>query len=122
MLAKWRRKSGGWIARLMAAFSSSLAAARRSAGAITPDRSGCSPLSPRGRRVAHCFRRGRAVETMSFPDPTPGPDDVVLEMKASGMCGSDLHQYRRPKGQPRVGSGLAASVDPTIAGHEPCGV
>jgi hypothetical protein len=47
-----------------------------------------------------------------LPDPTPGPGEVVLEMKASGMCGSDLHQYRRPKNL----------VTGTIAGHEPCGV
>ena len=39
---------------------------------------------------------------MTFPDPAPGPGEVVLEMKASGMCGSDLHQYRRPKNQPRA--------------------
>ena len=24
-------------------------------------------------------------------------DEVVIEIKASGMCGSDLHQYRGPK-------------------------
>src|SRR5437764_95526 len=34
-----------------------------------------------------------------FPDPTPGPGEVVLAMKASGMCGSDLHAYRAPKGR-----------------------
>jgi 2-desacetyl-2-hydroxyethyl bacteriochlorophyllide A dehydrogenase len=43
-------------------------------------------------------------------------------MKASGMCGSDLHQYRRPKGQERQATGLPMSSDPIIAGHEPCGV
>ncbi len=43
------------------------------------------------------FTGGRELELMNFPDPTPGPGEVVLEMKASGMCGSDLHQYRRPK-------------------------
>jgi threonine dehydrogenase-like Zn-dependent dehydrogenase len=49
----------------------------------------------------------------TFPDPTPGPGEVVLEVKASGMCGSDLHPYRMPKGQ----------VDPNIIrGHEPCGI
>ena len=68
------------------------------------------------------FPGERAVETMTFPDPTPGPGEVVLEMKASGMCGSDLHQYRRPKNVPRTGSGIPASADPVIAGHEPCGV
>ena len=42
------------------------------------------------------FHGERDLEIMNFPDPTPGPGEVVLEMKASGMCGSDLHQYRRP--------------------------
>ncbi len=68
------------------------------------------------------FTGDRNLEIMTFPDPTPGPGEVVLEMKASGMCGSDLHQYRRPKGQPRVGTGVPPSLEPTIAGHEPCGV
>jgi threonine dehydrogenase-like Zn-dependent dehydrogenase len=43
-------------------------------------------------------------------------------MKASGMCGSDLHQYRRPKHQERNATGLPPNPNPTIAGHEPCGV
>ena len=67
------------------------------------------------------FNGDRELEIMTFPDPTPGPGEVVLEMKASGMCGSDLKQYRRPKGV-RQGMGLAAAVGPTIVGHEPCGV
>ena len=58
------------------------------------------------------FTGDRKLEMTTFPDPTPGPGEVVLEMKASGMCGSDLHQYRRPKNQ----------ATGTIAGHEPCGV
>jgi threonine dehydrogenase-like Zn-dependent dehydrogenase len=50
------------------------------------------------------FTGEREIELMEFPDPTPGPDEVVVEMKASGMCGSDLHQYRRPEsgGESRV--------------------
>jgi threonine dehydrogenase-like Zn-dependent dehydrogenase len=67
------------------------------------------------------FPGDRQIELMNFPDPTPGPGEVVLEMKASGMCGSDLHQYRRPKGGASVG-GLPFNPDPVIAGHEPCGV
>ncbi len=47
------------------------------------------------------FTGERGLELMAFPDPTPDAHDVVIEMKASGMCGSDLHQYRRPKGQAR---------------------
>jgi 2-desacetyl-2-hydroxyethyl bacteriochlorophyllide A dehydrogenase len=67
------------------------------------------------------FTGGRDLELMEFPDPAPGPHDVVIEMKASGMCGSDLHQYRRPKGQSQA-TGLPSNPDPVIAGHEPCGV
>jgi threonine dehydrogenase-like Zn-dependent dehydrogenase len=67
------------------------------------------------------FTGDRHIELMDFPDPTPGPGEVVVEMKASGMCGSDLHQYRRPKGGASVG-GLPVNPDPVIAGHEPCGV
>ena len=54
------------------------------------------------------------VELATFPDPTPGPGEVIIEIKASGMCGSDLHFYRRPRAQ------LPAT--PVIMGHEPCGV
>lgn len=67
------------------------------------------------------FSGDRQVELMEFPDPTPGPGEVVVEMKASGMCGSDLHQYRRPKGGASVG-GLPVNPNPVIAGHEPCGI
>ena len=68
------------------------------------------------------FTGGRELELMTFPDPTPGPGEVVLEMKASGMCGSDLHQYRRPKGVKESVGGLPANPDPVIGGHEPCGI
>ena len=36
------------------------------------------------------FPGNRKLEIMDFQDPTPGPGEVVLEIKASGMCGSDL--------------------------------
>src|SRR6201995_3070618 len=67
------------------------------------------------------FTGGREIELMEFPDPTPGPGEVVVEVKASGMCGSDLHQYRRPKGGGQA-TGLPTNPDPVIAGHAPCGV
>ncbi|TLU71345.1 zinc-dependent alcohol dehydrogenase family protein [Lichenicoccus roseus] len=66
------------------------------------------------------FTGGREVELMSFPDPTPGPGEVVVAIRASGMCGSDLKFYRTPKGEdPGIGIKLAG---PVVAGHEPCGV
>jgi threonine dehydrogenase-like Zn-dependent dehydrogenase len=36
------------------------------------------------------FPGDRKIEFINFPDPTPGPGEVVLEIKASGMYGSDL--------------------------------
>ncbi len=48
------------------------------------------------------FRGAREVELAHFDDPTPGPGEAVIEMKASGMCGTDLHYYRH---------GMAASLE-----------
>ncbi|MEU2441180.1 zinc-binding dehydrogenase [Streptomyces rubradiris] len=68
------------------------------------------------------FRGGRELETVEFDDPAPGPDDVVLEVKASGMCGSDLRFYRAPAGEALAAFGLRGDGSGVIAGHEPCGV
>jgi threonine dehydrogenase-like Zn-dependent dehydrogenase len=56
------------------------------------------------------FLGERKLALHEFPDPTPGDGEVVLAIKASGMCGSDLNHYR------------AAGNPAVIAGHEPCGV
>ncbi len=69
------------------------------------------------------FLGERELELREFPDPTPGPGEVVLAMKASGMCGSDLHAYRASRqGSVAASLGLGAGGGPVIAGHEPCGV
>jgi threonine dehydrogenase-like Zn-dependent dehydrogenase len=68
------------------------------------------------------FLGERKVELRSFPDPAPGPGEVVLEMKASGMCGSDLKFYRSPPGAAQAALGLGNLSEPFIGGHEPCGV
>lgn len=75
------------------------------------------------------FTGNRELELMRFDDPTPGPDEIVVQVKASGFCGSDLHHYRGPRGASllsRSEAFLAARgmkrSDPVIAGHEPCGV
>lgn len=53
------------------------------------------------------------LEIRDYPDPVPGPDEVVVRMKASGMCGSDLHHLHEPaRPAHRI----------VIEGHEPCGV
>ena len=38
------------------------------------------------------FLGERKLDLMEVPDPTPAPDEVVIEIKASGMCGTLLHQ------------------------------
>ena len=68
------------------------------------------------------FLGNRKIEIRSFPDPAPGPGEVVLQMKASGMCGSDLKFYRPAPGEAQKALGLGGNAEPFIAGHEPCGV
>ena len=60
------------------------------------------------------FTGDRRAEVRDFADPEPGSGEVVVRMKASGLCGSDLHLYRQTSAQ-RAGND-------TIPGHEPCGV
>jgi threonine dehydrogenase-like Zn-dependent dehydrogenase len=67
------------------------------------------------------FAGDRRVETRHFDDPAPGPGEVVLEIKASGMCGSDLKFYRAAPGEGARMLGLGSGIE-VIAGHEPCGV
>jgi threonine dehydrogenase-like Zn-dependent dehydrogenase len=44
------------------------------------------------------------------PDPTPGPDEVLIEVEACGVCGSDMQIINLPPGHP--------STPPVILGHE----
>lgn len=59
------------------------------------------------------FQGEGKLEIRDYPDPVPGPDEVVIRMRASGMCGSDLHHLHGP---------LRTGADLVIEGHEPCGV
>ena len=68
------------------------------------------------------FLGERKLELREFPDPTPGAGEVVLEIKASGMCGSDLKFYRPSLADGARALGLPADGEPNIAGHEPCGI
>jgi threonine dehydrogenase-like Zn-dependent dehydrogenase len=67
------------------------------------------------------FLGDRKLELREFPDPTPGPGEVVIAIKASGMCGSDLHPYRAA-GNAAAALGLGGAGERVIGGHEPCGV
>ena len=56
------------------------------------------------------FLGDRNLEIAEFPDPSAGQGEVVVQMKAAAVCGSDLHGYR------------SEQAWPVIPGHEPCGV
>jgi threonine dehydrogenase-like Zn-dependent dehydrogenase len=61
------------------------------------------------------FKGNREVILQDVPDPQPGPGEVVIAIKASGMCGSDMRPYLLPPAE----SGLRSDI---VSGHEPCGV
>ena len=50
------------------------------------------------------------------PMPKMGPDDVVIQMKSVGVCGSDLHYYRTGS----IGNFIVEF--PFVLGHEAAGV
>jgi threonine dehydrogenase-like Zn-dependent dehydrogenase len=60
----------------------------------------------------------RQLEFREFPVPVAGHGQVIVRMKASSLCGSDLRAIYRPTDQ---GSGPEAYRG-VIAGHEPCGI
>jgi 2-desacetyl-2-hydroxyethyl bacteriochlorophyllide A dehydrogenase len=50
-------------------------------------------------------------EIRQLPDPKPGPMQVVVRVRTSGMCGTDAHVHH----------GLFPLTPPVVAGHEPAG-
>ncbi|MBY8858695.1 zinc-binding dehydrogenase [Nocardia sp. CA2R105] len=62
------------------------------------------------------FLGERRVELREFDQPEPGAGEVVLAIKASGLCGSDLHRYRGPAVREDEVGQLC------VTGHEPAGV
>ncbi|MBC7255342.1 MAG: alcohol dehydrogenase catalytic domain-containing protein, partial [Chloroflexi bacterium] len=56
------------------------------------------------------------LEVRDWPDPTPGPKEVVLEVRACGVCGSDVHFYETDQEGYILYPGLTKF--PTILGHE----
>jgi threonine dehydrogenase-like Zn-dependent dehydrogenase len=60
-------------------------------------------------RAAVFEGEGRLV-VRDVPDPTPAPDEVLIEVDACGVCGSDVQIINVPPGHP--------SSPPVIIGHE----
>ena len=60
-------------------------------------------------------RPAPGAEIQTVPDPTPGPEDVVLKVRRAGMCGTDLHIYGWDRwSQQRIQT-------PLVFGHEMVG-
>ena len=59
------------------------------------------------------------VNLQEIPIPSPGIGQVLLKMKSSGVCGSDIHYiYHGHKGSAADPTPLYQGV---VNGHEPCG-
>ena len=48
-----------------------------------------------------------------WPDPVIAPDEVLVQVKAVGICGSDVHGFDGSTGR---------RIPPLIMGHEAAGV
>jgi len=58
------------------------------------------------------FTAPGTVELLDVPEPDPAPGDVLVQVRAAGICGSELHGARRP----------GFRKPPLIMGHEFAGV
>ncbi|MFW6597446.1 zinc-dependent alcohol dehydrogenase family protein [Propionibacteriaceae bacterium Y2011] len=59
------------------------------------------------------FPEAGRFELTEVPDPAPGPREVVVEVAAVGICGTDLHV---------LDGDFAPTVFPIIPGHETSGI
>src|SRR5437899_403319 len=58
------------------------------------------------------FERDGTVKFVQVPNPQPGPEDVLVQVLAAGVCHTDLHLLDEVK---------AGNHDPLIPGHEIAG-
>ena len=65
---------------------------------------------PAGRAVAAVYLGGGEVRIEERPVPRPGPGEVLVAMRACGICGSDLIDW------------YVDQKAPAVLGHEPAGV
>jgi len=67
--------------------------------------------------LAATFYGPRDFRLEELPDPVPGPGEAVVRVRAAGICGGDLHEYRAgrqlyptPYPRPAQGHELAGEV------------
>jgi L-iditol 2-dehydrogenase len=59
------------------------------------------------------YTKPYSLEYSDFPDPVVGDDDVLVRVKACGICGSDVHGFTGKTGR---------RIPPLIMGHEAAGI
>lgn len=55
----------------------------------------------------------KKLELADLPRPVPGPEEVLVEVAACGICGSDVHGYDGTSGR---------RIPPIVMGHEASGI
>jgi L-iditol 2-dehydrogenase len=58
------------------------------------------------------LREYRKLELEDVPQPIPGRSEVLLQVAACGICGSDVHGYDGSSGR---------RIPPIVMGHEAAG-
>ena len=59
------------------------------------------------------YTKPYSFEYSDFPDPAAGDNDVLIRVKACGICGSDVHGFTGKTGR---------RIPPLIMGHEAAGI
>ena len=55
----------------------------------------------------------KRLAVADMPEPVPGPGDVLVQVAACGICGSDVHGYDGSSGR---------RIPPVVMGHEAAGI
>ncbi len=71
-------------------------------------------MTPTTMRANVLLRQG-VMEMQERPVPRPGPDEVLVQVRSVGVCGSDVHYYE----QGRIGDYVV--TEPLVLGHEVSG-
>ena len=53
------------------------------------------------------------LEMVDVPMPRPGPEEILIQVKACGICGSDVHGFDGSTGR---------RIPPLVMGHEAAGL